>query len=69
MHNLEAKLEEEKFLRDHYSQEVDQLREELMEKIVENEYLTKQQKDVVQADTIPTTSPAGKQFVYIWNYF
>ena len=66
---LEAKLEEEKFFRDHYSQEVDQLREELMEKIVENEYLTKQQKDVVQADTIPTTSPAGKQFVYIWNYF
>ena len=62
---LEAKLEEEKFFREHYSQEVDQLREELMEKIVENEYLTKQQKDVVTADTLPTTTPAGKQFVFV----
>ena len=61
---LEAKLEEEKFFRDHYSQEVDQLREELMDKIVENEDLTKQQTDVVTADTLPTTFPAGKQFVY-----
>ena len=61
---LEAKLEEEKFYRDHYSQEVDQLREELMDKIVENEYLTKQ-----QTDTLPTTCPAGKQFVYSWDYF
>ena len=64
VHTLEAKLEEEKFFRDHYSQEVDQLREELMHKIVENEYLTKQQKDVVTADTLPTTCPACKQFVY-----
>ena len=66
---LEAKLEEEKFFRDHYSQEVDQLREELMDKIVENENLTKQQKDVVTADTVPTTCPAGKQFLYSWDYF
>ena len=57
-------MEEEKFFRDHYSQEVDQLRDELMDKIVENEYLTKQQKDVVTADILPTTTPAGKQFVY-----
>ena len=64
VHNLEAKLEEEKFFRDHYSQEVDQLREELMDKIVENEDLTKQ-----QTDTLPTTCPAGKQFVYSWDYF
>ena len=69
VHNLEAKLEEEKFFQDHYSQEVDQLREELVDKIVENEYLTKQQKDVVTADTLPTTCPAGKQFVYSWDYF
>ena len=61
---LEAKLEEEKFFRDHYSQEVDQLREELMDKVVENEYLTKQQRD-----TVPTTCPAGKQFLYSWDYF
>ena len=67
VHTLEAKLEEEKFFRDHYSQEVDQLRDELMDKIVENEYLTKQHKDVVTADTLPTTSPAGKQFVYGWD--
>ena len=65
VHNLEAKLEEEKFFRDHYSQEFDQLRDELMDKIVENEYLTKQQKNVVQADTLPTTTPAGKQFVFV----
>ena len=64
VHTLEAKLEEEKFFRDHYSQEVDQLREELMEKIVENENLTKQ-----QTDTLPTTCPASKQFVYSWDYF
>ena len=67
VHILEVKLEEEKFFQDHYSREVDQLREELMEKIVENEYLTKQQKDVVTADTLLTTSPAGKQFVYSWD--
>ena len=66
---LEAKLEEEKFFRDHYSQEVDQLRDELMDKIVENEDLTKQQKDVVTADTLLATSPAGKQFVYGWDCF
>ena len=69
VHILEVKLEEEKFFQDHYSREVDQLREELMEKIVENEYLTKQQKDVVTADTLLTTSPAGKQFVYSWDCF
>ena len=69
VYTLEAKLEEEKFFRDHYSQEVDLLRDELMDKIVENEYLTKQQKDVVQADILPTTSPAGKQFVFAVGTF
>ena len=59
MHVLEAKFMEVEFFRDHYSQEVDQLREELMDKILEIESLRKQQKGVVQADTFPTTSPTG----------
>ena len=59
MHVLEAKFKEGEFFRDHYSQEVDQLREELMDKILEIESLRKQLKDVVPADTFATTTPAG----------
>ena len=60
MHILEAKFKEVEFFRDHYSQEVDQLREELMNRILEIESLRKQLKDVVPAGALPTTSPAGK---------
>ena len=55
MHVLEAKFKEVELFRDHYSQEVDQLREEPMDKIMKIKSLGKQQKDLVPADTLPTT--------------
>ena len=42
--SLEARFREVEFLRDHYSHEVDQLRQELMEKIAEVDHLSKKQK-------------------------
>ena len=59
MISLEARFKEVEFFRDHYSQEVDQLREELMNKVAEIDHLRKQQTDRVGADTVPSTSPAG----------
>ena len=56
---LDTSHKEAEFYRDHYSQEVDQLREELMDRILEIEFLRKQLNDVVPADTLPTTTPAG----------
>ena len=56
---LDASHKEAEFYRDHYSQEVDQLREELMDRILEIEFLRKQLNDVVPADTLPTITPGG----------
>ena len=59
MHILEAKFKEVEFFRDHYSQEVDHQREELMDKILEIESLRKQQKDVVPVNALQATALAG----------
>ena len=40
-------------------QEVDQLREELMNKEAEIDHLRRQQTDRIGADTLPSTSPVG----------
>ena len=59
MISLEARFKEVEFFRNHYSQEVDQLREELMDKKAEIDHLRKQQTDRAGVDTLPSTSPAG----------
>ena len=57
--SLETRFREVEFLRDHYSHEVDQLRQELMDKIAEVDHLSKKQKDFVPVKALPPTSPAG----------
>ena len=57
--SLETRLKEVEFFQNHYSQEVDQLREELMNKVAEIDHLKKQQTDRKGEDTLPSTSPAG----------
>ena len=57
--SLEARFKEVEFFQSHYSQEVDQLREELMNKVAEMDHLRKQQTDRVEADTLPSTFPGG----------
>ena len=59
MISLEARFKEVEFFQNHYSQEVDQLREELMDKVAEIDHLRKQQTDRLGADTVPSISPAG----------
>ena len=56
---LEARLGEVEFFRDVYSQESDQLRADLMDKIAEIENLRKGQAYVVPEGTFPLTLPAG----------
>ena len=56
---LETKFKEVEFFQNHYSQEIDQLREELMNKVAEIHHLRTQQMGRVGADTLPSTSPAG----------
>ena len=56
---LEAQLGEVEFFRDIYSQESDQLRADLMDKIAEIDNLRKGQADMVQKGTFPLTLPAG----------
>ena len=56
---LEARLEEVEFFRDIYSQESDQLRADLMDKIAEIDNLRKGQADMVPEGTFPLTLPAG----------
>ena len=57
--SLETRLKEVEFFQNHYSQEVDQLREELMNKVAEIDHLKKQQTDRKREETLPSTSPAG----------
>ena len=59
MISLEARFKEVEFFRNHHSQEVDQLREELMNKVAEIDHLRKQQTDRAGVDTLSSTSPAG----------
>ena len=56
---LEARLGEVEFFRDIYSQESDQLRADLMDKIAEIDNLRKGQADMVAEGTFPLTLPAG----------
>ena len=56
---LEAKFKEVEFFQNHYNQEVDQLREELMNKVAEIHHLRTQQMGRVGADTLLSTSPAS----------
>lgn len=56
---LEARLEEVEFFRDIYSQESDQLRADLMDKIAEIDSLRKGQADMVPESTYSLTLPAG----------
>ena len=69
MISLEARFKEVEFFQNHYSQEVDQLREELMNKVAEIDHLRKQQTDRVGADTLPSTSPAGLQYNRLQSVF
>ena len=59
MISLEARFKEVEFVQNHYSQEVDQLREELMDKVAEINHLRRQQTDIISADTLPSTFPGG----------
>ena len=55
--SLEARYGEVEFFRDIYSQEVDQLRDDLMDKVLEIDFLRKEQ---VQIMPTPSSSPLGK---------
>jgi len=59
MESLEAKCKEVKFFRDTYSWEVDQLRDDLVDKEVEIDLLRQQQVYILPTST-SSSSPVGK---------
>jgi len=60
MESLEAKCKEVEFFRDTYSWEVDQLRDDLMDKEVEIDLLRKQQVHILPTSSSSSSSPVGK---------
>ena len=60
MESLEAKCTEVEFFRDAYSCEVDQLRDDLMDKEVEIDLLRKQQVHILPTSASASSSPVGK---------
>jgi len=60
MESLEAKCKEVEFFRDTYNWEVDQLRDDLMDKEVEIDLLRKQQVHILPTSSSSSSSPVGK---------
>ena len=60
MESLEARCREVEFFRDTYSWEVDQLRDDLMDKEVEIDFLRKEQVYMTPISTPASSSPVGK---------
>ena len=58
--SLEARCREVEFFRDTYSWEVDQLRDDVMDKEVEIDFLRKQQVHMMPTPTSPSSDPVGK---------